>query len=390
MVMDEVSNALIDYNQVLYADRYELARRVSSKRKGRLLYAARSLFLSQFKFPARRKKVDFLFFRCLVRDDYKLLFRSIANVVPENNKVVIDDYIENSLRFAPDAILVFITKLHLFFSFKATGLRERIYLYMRLCYYFRILRKVRKYKFRHLVVFADMQPVENLLCQYFKRTKTTTTLQHGLYVDYTDQPNINIINYEHQCASNFLSWGDGTAQLIKRYHSDCNVVICGRPTVFAVKNESGQHPNRYVTAVMDQNLFEQINFQILRLLDVFCRKFGLTLNVRFHPYNHRPRYRSLGIQFSEDVDVMSSLFVVGHTSSLLHELLALDIPTFKFSTSVPSLYFPKEIMFCTAEELEEKVSVPHEFKAIGERYIAYSGEKSLQAYSAFFQSLARG
>lgn len=382
----------IDLDQVLYADRYELRQRISLGRKWSLRYALHQLLFAAFRFPVIRRQARFIFFRSLVRDDYKTLFRSVVSVVKEEERVVVEDYLFNSKKISPKGVLYIFMLLPKLFEFKADSPFERLYLYFRLCFYYRQISALSKFKFENIVFFADMQPVENLASQYFRaKGKTTITLQHGLYVEYKNYPTVNVINYLHQPSEYFLSWGEETKSLIEKYHATRKVVVCGKPISpheVAVTN-AGLDSLRYITIIMDQNIFDHYNKEVLSIVFGFAKKNGYTINVKFHPYNKVKQYESLGIPFRSDLDIKNSCFVVGHTSSLMYELLSLGVPVFKYGSDVPCIDVPKELIFRSAMELEALVSSKYQFYMLRQHYVRYWGGESRDKYTGFFNSLRR-
>lgn len=384
---------MIDFNQVLYADRYLLQQRKFLGRKRNLLSAIRQLFLTCFRFPDERK-ADFLFFRSLVRDDYRAFFHEVYTTVVSDRRIVVEDHVRDAKGIAPRAVLIFFLLLPRFFSFKADDIFERFYLYLRLCFYYRQLTAVSKMSFKHLVLFADMQPVENLLAQYFRqREKNTVTLQHGLYVDYKDYATVNVINYLHQPSEYFLSWGVDTESLIKRYHCLRKVVICGKTSVnlsvpkVLLPSSSVSQDKSFFTVILDQNIFEAYNKKMLGVMAEYANAQAMEMNVKFHPGNNRRNYMVPGVRFTESLPIERSRFVVGHTSSLLYEIMLLGIPAYKFDSTIPCVEFPSNLVFQTAEQLKKLTEVVHDFSAVAQQYISFSGEESKSRYRDFFLSL---
>lgn len=380
----------VDFDQVLYADRYELRNRAVLGKWRNLLSAIRCLFFTSYRFPAP-KSIDYVFFRSLVRDDYKVLFRKISSTVDDSKKAVIDDYIKEHNRIAPKGIAFLFLKLPSLFKFKADSTFERIYLYLRLCFYYRQISALSKFDFKVLVLFSDMQPVENLAAQHFQqRGKTTVTLQHGLYADYKDFLTINTINYLHQPSEYFLSWGRDTADLIKKYHPHRKTVICGKPiSHHTVSPQRLAGEKRYITVVLDQNIFQSYNIAMLKILSEYSKNNSLQLNVRYHPYNQKRVYEGLKLNFRADLPLEGSAFVVGHTSSMLHEVMLLDIPVLKFASDVPCVNIPDALVFSSLQEVDYAIqeSFRLDFKALSKKYISCSSEESLQQYSHFFRCL---
>lgn len=382
---------MINHDQVLYADRYGLYQGHNKSKNEKLLIAFNNLFFTTFKFPQKRC-AERIFFRSLVRNDYKKLFHEIASAAPSETSIVIEDYLRKTTKIAPMAIFLIIKLLPLFFSFKATNLYERVFLYIRLCFYYRIVAAVSKYNFNTLILFADMQPVECLLAQYFRsRGKKTVTLQHGLYADYGDYPTVNIINYLHQPSEYFLAWGRHTADLIYRTGTGRKVVICGKPSVAISSHIKPKHTaeHTYFSVILDQNIFEQHNIDMLKLACQYAKKASLKINIRYHPGNNRRTYQDLARGHYVDLDLDGSLFVIGHTSSMLHEMMLLGVPAFKYASDAPSVEMPDELIFTTSEQLNKLATNMNsiDFNTLAKDYISFFGQSSLERYSNFFLKL---
>ncbi|MFJ3263067.1 hypothetical protein ACIPK7_22685 [Pseudomonas sp. NPDC086581] len=389
---------MIDIEQVLQADKYLLKTRSKLGRKRNLQNASRELFLTGFSFPEKRTG-QFLFFRSLERADYKMLFNGIASAVPEEDRIVVEDFVRPSQNSARRAFVLLFTLLPLFFMIRADSLFERAYLYLRLCYYYRVVKAISTLKFDNLILFSDMQPVECLLAQYFRRRgKNTVTLQHGLYADYGSYPTINVINYLHQPSEYFLAWGRDTAQLIYRSGENRKVVICGKPSVALASvarsnvQISAGGDIKYFTLVLDQNIFQTQNVEMLKVLSEYSKSSGLAMNVRYHPGNNRKIYEGLGYEYLSDLDLSASVFVVGHTSSMMHEMLLVGLPVFKFDSDIPCVKMPSELVFSSVEQLRGLLEKAEhvDFGALAKDYIAFFGDESLKRYRDFFFALKKG
>src|SRR5690606_23034952 len=123
------------------------------------------------------------------------------------------------------------------------------------------------------VFFSDMQGPENFFCQAFKISKVpTATMQHGLYVEYFNEDNINVINYKNHVADYFLAWGNCTANLIHKYRPDSKVVVVGKPTLnpFSFRASAG-NPG-YILIVSDQRMFDKQNINMISIVLSAMRK----------------------------------------------------------------------------------------------------------------------
>ena len=159
---------------------------------------------------------------------------------------------------------------------------EKIYIYLCALCYFRSIKIISKrIQFDYLVTFADMQPLDNILSQYANNNSLkTVTLQHGLYIDYKNYENINVVNYKNIVSKYFLAWGDDTNDLVKRYHSDIKIVVCGKP----IKKKDIKIDN-YFTVLFDQNIFHFYNKKLLALACELADKLDIGINLRLHPQN---------------------------------------------------------------------------------------------------------
>ena len=376
---------MIDYNAALFIDRY-LYRNKQPGRKVHLLRAIRSLFFSSIKIP-KEKNTDLVFFRSLNRTDYERLFNTIANCISEFSPLVIGNHIKETSKPNILAIFALARYVHLLFVFQASSLDERIYLFLRLCFYLEQLSRVKKLKPKYVVLFADMQPADNLIAQHFRFAGLKTiTLQHGLYVDYGDYPTINVVNYQEQPSEYFLAWGYETEALINKYHSENKVVICGKPDIELVKRETDYSGDDYFTVILDQNPFEKQNIELLKIMGKYSKEHNINMNIRFHPGNNQKKYQQW-VTYKMEMPIMNSKFVVGHTSSLIYELLIQGMPTYKYESCIPYVPLPDELLFKDQNQLHQKMSLKIDFASVGANYISYVSSESRKEYYKFFKKL---
>ena len=377
---------LINHDRVLYADKYVLSRIEEDEKQNKLeeWLAAALRFNPNIDVSG---ETEFLFFRSLQRPDYADLFARVASCV--SRKTFVQDYQRYGQRINPEMSRLMVTLRPFYYSFSAESSIDRSLLFTRLCQYYMVLKKVCEIDTKALVFFADMQPVEDLIAQYGNACGIQTiTLQHGLYVDYGSFNTVNVINYLHQPSKMFLAWGDETARLIRKYHPETDVRVCGKPVIYDSPNRGEDSRSGYFTVVLDQRIFDDQNVQLLRLLEEYARSESKSMNIRFHPSNDRRYYRSLGVEFTEDLPLASSDFVVGHTSSLIYETLQMGIPSFRYVTEIPAVAFPSQLAFTTIEEFRQALNSKVDYSAESKRYVACSGEESMRRYEVVFNEVS--
>lgn len=375
--------ATIDWQAVVAIDAYVFQNTKSPRRFFHLRKLAK-LFLSQIEIDAQ-KRAEYLCFRSLERADYKELFESIVETV-QSSKVIVQDF--NSRRKYPNinVLLNLIRNIRIYPKLGSWPIKTRLYLYCRIAYYTAVIEKLSKLEFAKILVFADMQPLDNLVIQFFS-DKTSITLQHGLYVDYEETETVNVANYKYQVANYFLAWGRDTASLIARYHPETIISICGKPNLIQnVERDLGCDQD-YFSVVFDQPFFEKYNSSLLDIANQFSHQTGLRFNLRMHPWND-PLIYSLNHEYIvETKPLESSKFIIGHTTSMLYELLRIGVPAFKLKSLEYSLPTAEELQFGDMEELV-KLSARNfsseQCIGVGKEYISYIGEESLARYQNFF------
>lgn len=249
--------------------------------------------------------------------------------------------------------------------------------------YLEVNTKINKYiNYKKLVVFSDMQSIENLLVQYAKLNELLTiTMQHGLYIDYTEYENINSINYRNQVSDYFLSWGDDTSELISKWNPETKFFLCGKPIK---KEKMRNEESDYFTLLFDQNLLISYNREMLQIAYKIAEKLKLRVNIRFHPRNNPLSYRIRKSQVYINKDIYESKFIIAHTTSLIHELLRQDVLVFKYDSKIPAITIPESLKFKDDKELLKKMDSLKDDKIPVEKYIKYIDKESLDKYNEFF------
>lgn len=359
----------------------------------------RELFFSYLDLDFDSSKIyDFLFFRSLSRPDYKKFFCDVIESIGyDSSKVVVEDFLQQSEYFNFEALAVFKENVHVidFVQFDNQLIKEIVY--YRFCLYVLICQKVSQIKARCFVSFTDCHPADNLLVNYFKREGVpTATLHHGLYVDYGDSDTINKLNYSIHPSDYFLAWGQSTADLIKKYHSNAQVKLCGKPYIFDNSNRQPATDLIYISLVLDQKLFEVENQEMINVIGEYCKENGCFLNVRVHPSKQLNMYDLSRVDRSiivEKYDLNNSLCVIGHTSTLLYECLANDIPVFRFKTNVPTVGYDKNLEFNSIDQLKSIMLkfLPMKgsgfFKGLSKKYFSFNGGAAKNAYKKAFDEI---
>jgi hypothetical protein len=383
----------IDIDGCLRAESYYLSKVNSDGGlKKRLELAYNNLVRTTYSFESIKEsnRCDFLCFRGIERDDYSFFFNQVVEQIKEHSVIKVEDYRKPSDRLNLDVTAFINNNRHLIALIQEGNSIRKACLYLHLCSYLIVLSAIRKIEFKVLVVFADMQPVDYLLVSYFKKLGTkTVTLQHGLYVEYENYDTVNKVNYEQQCADYFLAWGECTGALIKKYHPETRVVICGKPVLSMAEMplESEINDRPFILVVLDQAVFDKHNYEMLRVSHDYARLNNLLIKVKFHPQNDKYKYHEEFSFISESGDLKNAEFIIGHTSSLLFESLVLGLKVFKFKTEAPCLYMEENYQFSDLPRLQSIVC--NEPMSIGQRqhYIAKTGIESESRYSQFFDSL---
>ena len=322
------------------------------------------------------------------RQDYMDDLMKVYHQAPEN-KSMLYLQIEKGLNFK--ILILLLNREHLinvFKEFKTASFNQKIFLWL---YYLQLLQLneiVNNWNIEFLITHADMQPIENYITQVFnERNIDTITLQHGLYIDYSNLKNKNVVNYENIVSKYFLAWGNDTKHLISKYHRDVEVVVCGKvkrinDVLVSVGSVS------YFTVVFDQQMFSEFNKKLLVIAKKLSRELKLKLNIRLHPANIKSDY---SISESEliNMNVTNSVFAIGHSSSMLFEIMTYDIPIYKLKSDIATNAIHPNLVFTNYKDLFMKVTdnAKFDFKAESEKYIDCHGELAEEKYKNFFQAL---
>lgn len=273
-----------------------------------------------------------------------------------------------------------------FHEINANSLIEKAYLFCSFLFYTKIIKHLKEYDFNNLIVFADMQPVDNLVSQYFGALgKDTITLQHGLFVNYEGFYNISSVSYKNVVSNHFLAWGNENKKLIQKYKPNCKVVVCGNPTIEPYRGD-GQN-SEFFTIFFDWDLFKNENVEMINIAYKVSDALGIKFNLRMHPSNDKSNYKIDESYLINNMDYKESMFMLGHTSSMIHICQRLGMPVFKYDTNVPSSPVHDKSLFKKSEDVLVKVKDINSYKDKYKNNIGPIGGESLECYRIFFNSI---
>ena len=332
-------------------------------------------------------KPHFLFFKSLNRPDYDEFFNAVSSRVQSEGVVQVVAN-NRTQRLNWSAYWLFLR--HVFALVHLTrrlGSFKALYFYTKIVRYLCVLRRLKTIHPKAVVVFADMHPLDNLVSQYYGQKGTpTATLQHGLYVDYGDEHTVNRLNYSNVVSNYFLSWGTNTSNIIMRHNAGVKTIICGKPTLrdeLKIDKNAG-----YFTVLFDQKIYTDQNQRLLDIAAAIAVKFNLKVALKLHPTTKRAHYRfDVELEAPTDTDWEKSRFCIGHSTSMIYEMLRRGMPVFKLKTDVPGHALPEAFSFSTAEELMSKLNQDVDPVENGQEFVKYIGAESLNQYAKALKSL---
>lgn len=359
---------------------------------GMIRYYFRELITTRPVLPqelsANGKRIDFLFFKSLPREDYDEFFYQVIGALQQKEIAVYNGH-EIKKGYNPRALFLFFRHISaLFLLIRNLGSHTGVFFYCKMMGYLNVLDLLRRINPTNVVVFADMHPLDNLVVQtYRQKNKSTATLQHGLYVDYGNQHTVNVVNYQNVVSEYFLAWGEKTAQLISRYHPDCKLRICGKPTLSGTIEPNQE--SKTFTILFDQKMYKDYNQQLLDSAQIISKKMGWKIALRLHPTTFLKDYKTdPSVHLTTDPVPWEEIrFCIGHTTSMIYELLRRGMPVYKLQSKIPSHMLPDELCFTNASDLLIKLSRPVDFVSIGRMYVSTTGKQSLERYNKVLSEL---
>jgi GT2 family glycosyltransferase len=376
-----------DMIQVLYADLFWTLDKSSEE----VTFACKNWMSRLYRIGFEQIKgnsFNTLFVRSLKRSDYKELFWDIINAFGENDKRVLEgDNLKGSASFRNYIDIFSESKNVVHGSFNRVSATAKKYLVVKLVYYIAVVMELREAEFRNIVFFADMQPLEHMLSLYFGRIGIkTVTLQHGLYVDYGKLETVNKINYLHHPSQHFLSWGDNTSSLIKKYHPTAATSICGKPRIHGLRAKSQNLSSHIIVVILDQKPFYDQNIEMCSVVSNVAQAKGFVVKARLHPSLDRATFFEKFNNFESTHEFDDASLVVGHTSSLLYEAMTIGYNVARFASEVPALALAKNLEFKDKTELLRIIEEPSLPVCPASEFIAFTGEESKERYRAFYEA----
>lgn len=376
----------IDFSSILEIERATLSKINDDTKKDYLWQRLEELLYNDFTIP-QNEEAPLLAFRSLDRKDYERLFNQVLEST--DTPVIRAENYRKQRQYANPEAADFVHQSTILMRYiEEDSPILRGCLYVHLCIHFWIVSMLFTNSFRQLVLFADMQSVENLAAQIARiKGIKTVTMQHGLYVDYGSYNTINVVNYRNHNSDYFLAWGPETKALIERYRSDAQVVVCGNPVLEKSKLEYANNDHDYILVVLDQFIFKEQNLEMLRLVSEYGKKKGVPVAVRCHPTDNKETYFTRIQGLIDNGDVSKAKFVVGHTTTLLFEVLAKGIPTLQYVSDIPRINLPGELQFNDVASLEAIDIGARDFAELARHYVEFSGDEAMAEYAKFFSEV---
>ncbi|MGB5920014.1 hypothetical protein [Arcobacter sp.] len=327
-----------------------------------------------------------LFFQSLDREDYNNFSELIFSTIDDKTKK--HTFIKKKKKKNFNALLYNLPKyFELYKSLKyIKNKKKRFFIFFYLIDLLKLLYQLKSLKPKIVITHADMQAIENIIVQFFKNKNIQTiTLQHGLYIDYSKEPNINEVNYTNVVSNYFLAWGEETRNLIQKYHPSCKVKTLGNPTII----QKEIHPMDYFVVVFEHEGNKKYNFILLDIARDISKKLKLPIKIKLHPRNIFKEYDINREEVIKHDEVYNAKFAIGHTSTMLYQLLRNDIPIFKLKSNSPCNKTEQKFIFSNKTDLLLKIKNPaninHEKE--GEFYIKYTQKEAINKYHDFFNKI---
>jgi len=325
-----------------------------------------------------------IFIKCQNRNDYNELFDKIFDQCYfDKNKY---DY-ERKITFNFIFLIDFFRNKDIMVDFCHEFSRiDAVFYYIRFIRYAQVVYCLKNIKIYNLIAFSDVQPYENVIIQYCNFNNiTTATMQHGLYIDYKNLPNINMLNYIDVSSKYLLAWGESTKELFGKYNSNIKVEICGKP--IEINNNTTEIDIKLIGIVFDQPMFSEYNKKLLSVAVEFADKHEYEIVVRIHPSDNPDEYSINSNKIRWDSNLLNTHFILAHTTSMICEYMQQKKRIYILKSNIPSNEYNSKIKFNSCDELEKIIDFEFDFINEAEKHIAFTGSNSLNKYKEFFNKI---
>ena len=187
--------------------------------------------------------------------------------------------------------------------------------------------ETKKYKYDSYIAFNSSYLFESFLSFYFKkRGKKTQSIQHGMYFDYSNDPPLDIINYENICADELLCWGEYSRKQIYRYvHPSVKIIINGYPRKISYSN--GQEKSNKILVLLPREIYLKEIKDLLNILESVNEDIILRPHPTLIEFIEKYAYKKENIEINNETDLLQ-LFkkyafkaCIGFNSSSLFEAM---------------------------------------------------------------------
>lgn len=342
------------------------------------------LAIKPYKINNKDLSSEFVFFTSTFRKDHLKFFHDIYNICEYDKELPMYDLEYNiNTKIVPNIVYCCSQMAK---TETEMSLIDKMIIVMKASRLLSIFNKFKPIKCKHLIVYSEAQPIEDILVQYCKsQFINTISLQHGLFVDYQNSPNINMLNYHDVKTDLVLVWGETSKELFEKYNPKLKIEICGKP--LALNGMEVQKKPNIIGVVFDQPMFREYNKKMLQISYEIAARNNMKVVLRMHPADDSKYYELDKSQTEYNSSVYDSSYILAHTTTMIYEYLALGYKVFKFRSDVPANEIDEAIIFGSAEELANKLDMNFDFYKESLRHIGYVGDESKMKYKEFFDKL---
>lgn len=372
----------LNYNKLDSFEYYKIKDKSTLSLYKSIALVLKSSIFQKYYIDDIKVETNFLFVKTQNREDYNYLYYNIYNQCRFNKY---DLKLKKKLTFNIFFVRKSLLNIKLFFRYvRKYSFLKGTYLYLKSITIHEILRIIKKIDYKKIVIFSDIQPIENAIVQYSnKMNKESITLQHGLYVDYSALPNINMLNYIDVSSKYLLAWGESTKKIFEKYNKNINVVICGKPiNVTTTINQKG-----IIGVIFDQPMFHEFNEKMLEIANNIAVRLDYKVIIKSHPQDEKGNYQSDSKNFVDIKILESAEIILAHTSSLIFDLLRRGYNVYKLKSEIPTNEIHDDLLFESDIDLYEKIFKEKKDFSHSKSHILYIGEDSKKCYEDFFTEI---